>query len=167
MHSDSFPPISSCTRTRHTRCAPSSRTGPPAPPLTLHADPLPRRHPPRPRLGAMRPPAPPCRSGWRRGPGCAAPSGPPCDVPASRTAWSVPGRLQAPALRASFVRCFFWDLSWCVVAAAVSWAAGLSLQVVRPGGRRRRRKGRAPTASKPVQAPPCRRRAVRPAGPVV
>ena len=42
-------------------------------------------------------------------------------------------RLQAPGLRASFVRCFFYDLSWCVVAAAVSWAAGLSLQVVGAG----------------------------------
>ena len=181
MHSDSFPPISSCTRRlRRPPCAPPRRARPPSqapetctglrlfPPHPI--SPPPRRRPPRLRLGAMRPPAPPCRSGWRRGPGCAAPSGPPCDVQAYRTAWSAPGRLQAPVLRASAVCCFRsfrWYLSYCVVAAAgggplatgpstrdCGWAAGADGM----GGRRRH-----PAVSDPA-VPPLR---LRPAGPLV
>ena len=168
MHSDSFPPISSCTRRlRRPPCALPScttvilgsetctglRLFPPDP-----ISPPPRRRPPRLRLGAMRLPAPPCRSGWRRGPGCAAPSGPPCDVRAYRTAWSAPGRLQAPGLRTSVVRCvgsFRWYLSYCLVAAAAGGPLASHYGIA--AGPPEPTEWAGAGGIQPSQTPPCRR----------
>ena len=155
------------------RCAPSS---PASQPSASHwvcrspshpISPPPRRRPHRFQYGAVRPPAPPCRSGWRRGQGCAAPSGPPCDVQAYRTAWSAPGRLQAPVLRASAVCCFRsfrWYLSCCAVAAA-NRLGRRPPRYRSVTGRPRRRKG-ASAGDASAPAPPRRRCAVRPAGPL-
>ena len=128
------------------------------PPLTLHADPLPRRRPPRLLLGATLSPAPPCRSGWRRGPGCAGPSGRPCDVPACRTALER-SRASSSSCSPGLFRPLFLLGSFMVRGRSGESVGPLAsrCRLCGRGGRRRRRKGRAPAASKPVQAPPYRR----------
>ena len=84
--------------------------------------------------------------------------GPPCDVQAYRTAWSAPGRLQAPVLRASAVCCFRsfrWYLSYCVVAAAGGGPLASRHGIAAGPPEPTERAGAG--GIQPSQAPPCRR----------